>query len=60
MYCVECGGDIKDKAVVCVKCGCEVKSVGKKKESPSFIIALAWAIPVAIVFWCIGRVLGGL
>lgn len=26
MYCKECGAEINDKAVVCVKCGCSVKN----------------------------------
>lgn len=29
MYCSNCGAEINDKAVVCVKCGCAVNKPGK-------------------------------
>ena len=34
MYCSNCGAEINDNAVVCVKCGCAVK----KQESQTIII----------------------
>ena len=27
MYCVHCGAEINDKAVICPKCGCAVKNI---------------------------------
>lgn len=32
MYCKNCGAEINDGAVVCVKCGCSVANPGKDKE----------------------------
>lgn len=35
MFCSNCGAEIDDKAVVCVKCGCAVSSVEKKDVNAS-------------------------
>jgi hypothetical protein len=32
MFCKNCGAQIDDKAVICIKCGC---STGKKMEEPA-------------------------
>lgn len=33
MYCVKCGKEISDQAIVCVHCGCAVNNSAKPKET---------------------------
>ena len=43
MFCSNCGAEISDKAVVCVKCGCAVSTTEKKDintSSKDWIVAL--------------------
>ena len=42
MFCQNCGAEINDKAVVCVKCGCAVNGVkiNKEVESKDWLIVL--------------------
>ena len=39
MFCQNCGAEINDNAVVCVKCGCAVNSP-KKSENKEWLIVL--------------------
>lgn len=51
MYCSNCGAEINDNAVVCVKCGCAVK----KQESQTFIInespSREWLVCLLLCFF---------
>jgi TM2 domain-containing membrane protein YozV len=42
MFCQNCGAEINDKAVVCVKCGCAVNGVkiNQEVESKEWLIVL--------------------
>ena len=42
MFCQNCGAEISDKAVVCVKCGCAVNGVRfyRENESKEWLIVL--------------------
>ena len=50
-YCNHCGAEIKDEAVVCIKCGCNVASGNKAIEDPNESTALygvlGFFIPIA-------------
>lgn len=35
MYCIHCGAEINDSAVVCVKCGCSVTPKSQIKMNPA-------------------------
>lgn len=51
MYCKNCGEQIDDKAVICPKCGVEVKSgnIGSMNDAPSMGFAvLCFFFPVPV------------
>ena len=51
MYCSNCGAEINDNAVVCVKCGCAVK----RQESQTIIInesqSREWLVCLLLCFF---------
>lgn len=50
-YCAECGAVIKQRAVICVKCGCKVSSVEITSEGKSKNVAIILAIFFSIFTW---------
>jgi hypothetical protein len=57
MYCQECGVEVKDKAVVCLNCGCAVKSVRELKPAWGAwaMVGLSLAtIVIPLLGWVVG------
>lgn len=51
-YCIKCGNECVDEAVVCVKCGCAFpKLKANQEENP------AWGI-LSIIFGALGGIIG--
>ena len=48
MFCSKCGNEIDDEAVICLKCGCAVKSQAKPERSWTISFLLCW------FFGCLG------
>lgn len=44
MFCSNCGSECDDNAVVCVKCGCSLKSKKQASEKPCPPDYLVWSI----------------
>lgn len=51
-YCVHCGGEIHDEAVVCVKCG---RSVERPKQAAAKDDTLVTVIKVFLILGCIAQ-----
>lgn len=39
MFCSKCGNEINDDAVICVRCGCQVKKIGNS-EGKSWLVTV--------------------
>jgi len=71
-YCVECGKKIKDKAVICVSCGCRIKGERVKSRGVAVFLAIilsywswlytykkdSWKFWVGLVLSFLGMFLG--
>ena len=58
MYCQECGAEVKDNAVVCVKCGCATGvSLYSKSDKKSIGFAfLSFFFPtIGFILWLVWR-----
>jgi len=52
MFCTKCGAEINDEAVVCIKCGCAVKDIKRKRMSGLAVLSFIFSFllgPVAII-----------
>ena len=55
-YCPNCGAQIDDKAVICVKCGCAVQPINAEPEPDQSVsaglVVLSVFIPLfGIIYW---------
>ena len=46
MFCKNCGNEVNDNAVICVKCGCSLKDEPKKNENNN-----QWLITLLLCFF---------
>ena len=53
-YCSNCGAEAHDEAVVCVKCGCELKGQ-KQQRTVSDNDTMQIVIKVFLIMGCIGQ-----
>ncbi len=56
-YCKNCGNEIDEKAVICVKCGSEVKPEKKEEVGSTFIWGLiGFMVPVVgLILWLLWK-----
>ena len=51
-YCQNCGAEIIDNAVACVKCGCSVQTVNVDESVSVGLVILSVFIPLfGIIYW---------
>jgi hypothetical protein len=50
MFCKECGTELSDNAVVCVKCGAATDNFNKTKTGDVSNAFIIWAYIIAVIF----------
>ena len=54
-YCVHCGAEVHDEAVICVKCGCSIETPKPVAQASSTSSALATVVKVFLIISCIAQ-----
>ena len=57
-FCQQCGAEVHDDAVVCVKCGCAIQPVAQKTEADNSVsvglVILSVLIPLfGLIYWVV-------